>query len=271
MSALVSPEWLQERLGDPAVRVIESSIEKATYDAAHIPGALWCDHFRDLLQSGDDTQGDILNPGQFAALMSRYGVTPDTTVVWYGDRHNAFATRGFWTMDFYKHPAPFHVLDGGRERWLAEGRPTTSEVVAPPKTLYPQPWDFTAEDRATWRHVRDAITDPAKVILDVRSQEEYDGTVARAKHGGHIPGAVHVEWTDATAAPNVLKPLDELRRLYEDAGITPDKEVIAHCQLGVRASHTWFVLKHVLGYPNVRNYDGSWAEWGNRDDLPIEK
>lgn len=271
MSALVSTEWLHDHLDDATVRIIESSIDKASYDAAHIPGALWCDHFADLLQSGDDTQGDVLDPGQFASLMSRYGITPQTTVVWYGDRHNSYATRGFWTMDFYKHPAPFHVLDGGRERWLAEGRPVSTDVPTPPRTLYPQPWDFTAENRATWRQVRDAIGAKGRVILDVRSQDEYDGTVARAKRGGHIPGAAHVEWTDATAGDNVLKSPEDLRRMYEAAGVTPDKEVIAHCQLGVRASHTWFVLKHVLGYPNVRNYDGSWAEWGNRDDLPIEK
>jgi thiosulfate/3-mercaptopyruvate sulfurtransferase len=270
MSALVSTQWLEDHLGDPGLRIIESSIDKASYDASHIPGALWCDHFADLLQSGDDSAGDVLAPSQFAALMGRFGISPQTTVVWYGDRHNSYATRGFWTMDFYKHPAPFHVLDGGRERWLAEQRPVTTDVIAPARTLYPQPWDFTSENRATWRQVRDAIGAKDRVILDVRSQDEYDGSVARAKRGGHIPGAAHVEWTDAAAGDNVLKSPDDLHRMYEAAGVTPDKEVIAHCQLGVRASHTWFVLKHVLGYPNVRNYDGSWAEWGNRDDLPIE-
>jgi thiosulfate/3-mercaptopyruvate sulfurtransferase len=118
--------------------------------------------------------------------------------------------------------------------------------------------------------VRDAIDDDGAVVLDVRSEDEYTGRNVRAKRGGHVPGAAHVEWTDATAGDNVLKPLEELRAMYEAQGVTPDKDVIAHCQLGVRASHTWFVLKHVLGYPNVRNYDGSWAEWGNRDDSPIE-
>ncbi|MBI5288274.1 MAG: sulfurtransferase [Chloroflexi bacterium] len=270
MSAFVGPEWMQEHLGDSNVRVIEASIAKESYDDAHIPGAQWCDHFAHLLRSGDDSAGDVLTPAQYAALMSRYGITPETIVVWYGDRHNSYAIRGFWTMDFYRHPGPFHVLEGGRERWLAEGRPVTRDVVRPPPARYPEPASPSEANRATWQQVRDAIGAGDRVILDVRAEDEYDGTNVRAKHGGHIPSAVHIEWTDATAGDNVLKPTEELRALYASQGVTPDKEVLAHCQLGVRAVHTWFVLKHVLGYPNVRNYDGSWAEWGNRDDLPIE-
>jgi thiosulfate/3-mercaptopyruvate sulfurtransferase len=203
--------------------------------------------------------------------MSRWGITPQTTVVWYGDRHSSYATRGLWTMSYYQHAAPVYVLEGGRERWLAEGRQVTADVPALTATQYPTPSTHDDVDHAGWERVRDAIAAPDAVILDVRSDDEYTGKVARAKRGGHIPGAVHVEWTDAAAGENVLKSLDELRAMYEAAGVTPDKEIIAHCQLGVRASHTWFVLKHVLGYPNVRNYDGSWAEWGNRDDSPIER
>jgi thiosulfate/3-mercaptopyruvate sulfurtransferase len=270
VNVLVKPEWLQARLGDPDVRVIEASIDKASYDEAHIPGAQWCDHFADLLRSGNDSAGHVLTPAQFAALMSRYGIGPRTTVVWYGDRHNSYAIRGLWTMDYYRHPGPVHVLDGGRERWLAEGRPIAREVTPPAPAAYPEPAPADETNRATWEQVRDAIGAPDRVILDVRARDEYDGTNARAKRGGHIPGAVNVEWTEATAGDNVLKPPEELRAMYEGAGVTPDKQVIAHCQLGIRAVHTWFVLKHVLGYPDVRNYDGSWAEWGNRDDLPVE-
>ena len=271
MSALVTPAWLEERLGDPNLRIIESSVDKATYDAGHIPGAQWVAPYGPLLINGDNSAGGVITPRQFAALMSRLGVEPTTTVVWYGDGHSRYAMRGYWTLGYYRHPGAFYVLDGGRERWIAEGRPLTTDVTPPPPTSYPEPAGCDRTDEATWQDVRDAIGRRDAVVVDVRTQGEYDGSDVRAVRGGHIPGAVHVEYTDALAGDDVLKPLDELRRMYEERGITPDKEVIAHCQLGVRGAHTWFVLKHVLGYPNVKNYDGSWAEWGNRDDLPIEQ
>lgn len=270
MSAYASPQWLEDHLGDPNVRIIESSIDQASYDAAHIPGAVWVDHFAGLLRNGDQSSGEVLTPEQYAALMRRLGITPATTIVWYGDRHSSYAIRGFWTNDFYQHPAPCYVLEGGRERWIAEGRPLTTDVPAITPAVYPAPARHTDAHRATWQEVRAAIGAPGRVVLDVRAPEEFAGTNVRAKHGGHIPGAVNIEWTDAAAGDNMLKSVDELRSMYEAAGVTPDKEIIAHCQLGVRAAHTWFVLTHVLGYPNVKNYDGSWQEWGNRDDLPID-
>ncbi|HEY8173125.1 MAG TPA: sulfurtransferase, partial [Dehalococcoidia bacterium] len=204
-------------------------------------------------------------------LMSRLGVTPETTIVWYGDRHSSYAIRGFWMCDFYRHPSPFYVLRGGREQWLAEGRPVESALRLPTVAAYSVPAKYDDANRATWANVRDALDDRNRVILDVRSRAEYDGTRVRAARGGHIPGAVHIEWTDATDGDNVLKSPEELRRIFEARGITPDKEIIAHCQLGIRAAHSWFVLKHVLNYPNVKNYDGSWQEWGNRPDLPVER
>jgi len=271
MSALVSPAWLQEHLVDANLRVIESSIDRATYDAAHIPGAVWVDTHRELLLHGDDSSGHVIPPDEWAALMSRLGITPETTVVWYGDRHSSLAIRGFWMLGFYRHPGAVYVLDGGRERWLIEGRPMTAAVPSVARTAYPAPLDLDRENEARWQEVRDAIGAAGKVVLDVRAQGEYDGTELRAARGGHIPGAAHVEWTDSTAGDNVLKPADELRAMYEAQGVTPDKEIITHCQLGIRAAHTWFVLKHVLGYPRVKNYDGSWQEGGNREDLPIER
>jgi thiosulfate/3-mercaptopyruvate sulfurtransferase len=270
VSAFVSGSWLEERLGDPSVRIVESSIDRAPYENAHIPGAMWVDHFKDLLRSGDDTSGDVLTPKQFGVLMQRLGITPESTVVAYGDRHNSYAIRLFWTLDYYQHPAPFYVLEGGREKWIAEARPLTDSASEPPAAVYPEPATWTNASRATWQEVQAAIGSPDRLILDVRSQEEYDGAAIRARRNGHIPGAIHVEWTAATDGDNILKAENDLRAIYESRGVTPDKEIIVHCQLGIRAAHTWFVLKHVLGYENVKNYDGSWAEWGNRDDLPIE-
>jgi thiosulfate/3-mercaptopyruvate sulfurtransferase len=270
VSAFVDGDWLQERLDDPNVRIIEASIDKASYDEAHIPGAVWVDHVADLLRKGDDTDGEVITPMQFAALMSRLGIAPGMTVVAYGDRHNSYPTRLFWTLDYYQHRGGYYVLEGGREKWLREGRPTTAETSVAPSADYPEPKTWSNENRATWEEVQTAMNAPDSVILDVRAPGEYDGSIVRAKHGGHIPGAVNIEWTEASAGANVLKSEDELRAMYDAEGVTPDKQIIAHCHLGVRASHTWFVLKHVLGYSNVKNYDGSWAEWGNRDDLPIE-
>ena len=271
MSALVKPAWLEERLGDANLRIIESSVDKTTYDAGHIPGARWVAPYGPLLINGDNSRGNVITARQFAALMSELGIEPTSTIVWYGDGHSRYAMRGYWTLGYYRHPGAYYVLDGGRERWVAENRPLTAEVGAPSPTAYPQPDDVDLTDEATWQDVRDVIGRRDAVIVDVRTAAEYDGSDVRTARGGHIPGAVHLEYTDTLAGDNVLKPLDEIRHMYEARGITPDKEIIAHCQLGVRAAHTWFLLKHVLGYPNVKNYDGSWSEWGNRDDLPIEK
>jgi thiosulfate/3-mercaptopyruvate sulfurtransferase len=270
MSALVSADWLEAHLDDPGVRILEASVAKATYDEAHVPGARWVNVHRELLLHGDDSSGYPAPAEQFAALMGKVGVTPEHTVVWYGDRHSSLAIRGFWTMQHYRHPAPVHLLDGGRERWIAEERPMTLEVVAADEAEYPTPSAADDSDRAMLERVRGAIGDANSVLLDVRARDEYEGTNVRAARGGHVPGAVHIEWTDATDGANVLKSVDDLRAMYAAQGVTPDKEILAHCQLGIRAAHTWFVLKHVLGYPNVRNYDGSWQEWGNSDDTPIE-
>lgn len=271
VQAYADPAWLEAHLSDPTICVIEASIDKATYDDAHIPGARWVDHYSDLLRNGDESSGLILTPEQYAALMEHLGIAPETTVVWYGDRHSSYAMRGFWTMDFYAHRGAVHVLEGGRERWVAERRPLTRDVPSVARSTYPVPAITRDANRATLEQVRHAIGAGGKIILDVRAPDEYDGTNVRAARAGHIPGAVNIEWTDATAGDNVLRPEAELRAMYEGAGVTPDKEVIAHCQLGIRAVHTWFVLKHVLAYPRVRDYDGSWQEWGNRGDTPIEQ
>jgi thiosulfate/3-mercaptopyruvate sulfurtransferase len=174
-------------------------------------------------------------------------------------------------MDYYSHPSPVYVLDGGRERWLREGRPVTADISSlPAHPAYPVPASIDAANHADWQRTLDASRSADAIVLDVRSLDEYTGAAKRAARAGHIPGAAHVEWTDAADGDNVLRSPDALRAMYAAHGVTPEKTIIAHCQLGIRAAHTWFVLKHVLGYPDVRNYDGSWQEWGNRDDLPIE-
>ncbi|HXF52080.1 MAG TPA: sulfurtransferase [Dehalococcoidia bacterium] len=267
---LVTTDWLARHLDDRDVRVVETGTDRATtYDEGHVPGALWVDPHTELLREGDESSGEVITPQQFAALMSRLGVTPSTLVVAYGDQGGRHATRLFWTCRMYGHDAVC-VVDGGREAWLAEGRPVTRETPVVTPTAYPVPeprpgFDITAEE------IRDRLGRPDFVVLDVRTPEEYRGEDVRAARGGHIPGAILIPWTATLTEDYHLKPLDELRALFRDAGVTPDRTVAVHCQLGVRASHTWFVLTQALGYRDVRNYDGSWQEWGNRPDLPIER
>jgi thiosulfate/3-mercaptopyruvate sulfurtransferase len=190
-------------------------------------------------------------------------------VVFYGDKGGRHAARAFWTFEYYRHPGALHLMDGGRERWEREDRPMTQEAPHVTPGDYPVPADVDASLRVTKEEIVSRLGQAGLVVLDVRTRDEYEGRDVRAARGGHIPGATHLFWEEALGADGALRPEGELRRLY--GAVPRDAEVAVHCQLGVRAAHTWFVLRHVLGYPNAKNYDGSWQEWGNQAELPIER
>ncbi len=218
-------DWLEERVGRPGVRIIEASISKDDYDHAHIPGALWVDHFADLLRNGDESSGLVITPEQYAALMGRLGVAPETTVVWYGDRHSSYAIRGFWTMDYYQHPGACHVLEGGRERWIAEGRPTTSEPTPVTAATYPVPPHRTLASQASWQEVQAAIGAPDRVVLDVRSLEEYDGH-GRASRSRRTYPRCRTHRVDGSnrRATTSSRTRTTSARCTSRTGVTPDKE-----------------------------------------------
>lgn len=271
--ALVSTEWVAQHLNDPGVRIIESNEDPLLYASGHIPGAVEVDWTRDL---NDPLTRDYIDSDKFASLMSRIGVTPDTTVVFYGDRNNWWAAYAFWVFSLFGHHNA-KIMDGGRIKWVNEGRELTTEIPVYPATTYVA----NPRDDVSNRAFRDEVLMHSKmrnVLIDVRSPEEFSGERLHmpdfpnegALRGGHIPGAVNVPWAKAVNPEDgTFKSYDELMELYGKYG--PDEDVIVYCRIGERSSHTWFVMKYLLGFPNVRNYDGSWTEWGNGVGLPIER
>jgi thiosulfate/3-mercaptopyruvate sulfurtransferase len=261
--ALVSTAWVAEQLGKPGVRIIDVSSEPQLYAGWHLPGAVAIDWMRELIEEEDESSGKIPDPERFAAMCRRLGLQPDDTLVFYGDKGG-------------RHAGALHLMDGGREQWQREGavlslskdRPTATGPVSVEPSGYPVPSGRRLELRATIDQITRSMSNADYTVLDVRTQGEYDGTDVRAARGGHIPGAVHIFWEDALTPDTTLRPRDELAQLF--AAVPRDNTVAVHCQLGVRAAHTWFVLRHVLGYARAQNYDGSWQEWGNREDTPIE-
>jgi thiosulfate/3-mercaptopyruvate sulfurtransferase len=270
---LVSTDWVAQHLGDESIRLVEVDVDTTAYESGHIPGAIG---FNWQTQLQHRVRRDIISREEFEQLLSESGISNDHTVILYGDNNNWFAAYAFWLFSIYGHEK-LYLMDGGRKKWLAEGRPLTTEVPQYPHIQY-RAKEPNVSLRAYSAQVMQAINNPQVALVDVRSPQEFTGEVIAppgmtetAQRGGHIPGAVNIPWAQAVNEDGTFKTVDELRALYASKGVTPDKEVIAYCRIGERSSHTWFVLRHLLGYPHVRNYDGSWTEWGNLVGAPIER
>ena len=271
---LVETQWVAEHLDDPDVRIIESDEDPLLYRMGHVPGAVQVDWFTTLQHP---VRRDFLTKEQFEAFCAQAGISNDTTLVFYGDKSNWFACYALWVFEYYGHKN-VKIMNGGRAKWEQEKRPLVKELPSYPGTSY-KAKDPDKSIRAFREQVFTQVV-TKKPLVDVRSPKEYSGELLHmpnypqegATRGGHIPGAVNIPWSKAVnEADSTFKSTEELRSLYESEGIQSDKDIIAYCRIGERSSLTWFVLKYLLGYPNVKNYDGSWTEWGNLVDAPIEK
>jgi thiosulfate/3-mercaptopyruvate sulfurtransferase len=271
---LVDADWVQAHLHDPQVRLIEVDVDTKAYEQGHIPGAVGFNWQKELQ---DQIVRAPLSREHLEDLLGRAGVSNDTAVVLYGDNNNWFAAWALWILKYYGHK-DVRLLDGGRVKWLADKRETTTDVPSYARTTYhagtPEPGIRALRDQILGRLGQAGIA-----LVDVRSPGEYSGELLApanlpqegAQRGGHIPGAANIPWATAVREDGTFKSADELRSIYGSKGVTADKEVVAYCRIGERSSHTWFVLYYLLGYPRVRNYDGSWTEWGSLIGVPIEK
>lgn len=272
---LVTTDWVSEHLADPAVRVVEADEDVLLYEVGHIPGAVKVDWHTELQ---DPVERDFLDKAALERLMSEKGIDDGTTIVLYGDKNNWYATYTFWLLKMFGHE-DVRVMDGGRVKWEREGRRWTRDVPTYPRTMY-----RAQEPDTSIRAFRDEVfqqMEANRPLVDVRSPAEFTGDLIHmldypqegAQRGGHIPHARNIPWgTAVNPEDGTFKAADELRSIYQEQnGITPGQTVISYCRIGERSSHTWFVLKYLLGYPDVKNYDGSWTEWGNLVGAPIEK
>jgi thiosulfate/3-mercaptopyruvate sulfurtransferase len=270
---LVSTDWVTQHLTDPKVKLVEVDVDTKSYDEGHVPNAIaWVWN----TQLSDTVRRDILSKEQFEALMSSSGISPDTTVVIYGDNNNWFSAWALWQMKIYGH-ADVRLMDGGRKKWLAEGRELSTEVPKPAPTHY-QAQHPDLSLRSFLQDVQAAYKSRSAAMVDVRSPAEFSGEILAppglpetCQRGGHIPGARSIPWGKAVNEDGTFKSFDELKALYGGEGVDGSKPVISYCRIGERSSHTWFVLKYLLGFDKVTNYDGSWTEWGNLVGAPIEK
>jgi thiosulfate/3-mercaptopyruvate sulfurtransferase len=269
---LVSPEWAQQHLDDPAVRFVEVDVDTEAYEQGHLPGAVGWNWETQL---SDGVRRDIVSREELSRLLSQSGIGPDTHVVLYGDNNNWFAAWAYWQLGLHG-VTNVSLIDGGRAYWVANDLPLTTDVPSYPASgiELPEP-DFTT--RAFQPDVASVLGSPELALVDVRSPAEYSGEVLAppgmsesAQRGGHIPGAASAPWAQAVNEDGTFKSVDELREHYAAKGVTGDKEIVAYCRIGERSSHTWFVLHELLGYERVRNYDGSWTEWGSMIGVPIE-
>jgi thiosulfate/3-mercaptopyruvate sulfurtransferase len=271
---LVTTDWLAEHLGDEGLVVAEVDENPDLYDEGHVPGAIKL-HWREDLQ--DPVERDLIEKDAFEELMGRLGISNDTTLILYGDRNNWFAAYAYWYVKIYGHE-DVRILDGGRQKWIDESRELSTDVPSVPHGSY------TARDRdesiRTYRDdVRASLGESDRELVDVRSPQEFTGELISppgyeqegAQRAGHIPTARSIPWAQAVRDDGTFKSADDLRDLYGAKGVTPDKTITAYCRIGERSAHTWFVLRELLGYEDVKNYDGSWTEWGNLVDVPIEK
>ena len=270
---LVDTNWVANHLNDPKVKVVEVDVDTTSYDKGHIAGAIGWNWQLDLQ---DRVQRDVVDPRTFAELCRRSGIRPDDTVVLYGDNNNWFAAWAFWQFKYHGHK-DVRLMNGGRKKWELEKRPLTTDPPKIDRSEYPIP-SSDESIRAYRQEVLDAMGQKGVNLVDVRSPDEFTGKIIAppglpetAQRAGHIPGARNIPWSKAANDDGTFKSVDELRKLYQDCGVDLNKPTIAYCRIGERSSHTWFVLKYLLGAKNVKNYDGSWTEWGNLVAAPIEK